>query len=267
LLFRKVWPGSSGGIRDDDYHYKTLFMNTKPFPQTVTSMRAVINDGAPPQTRCIPMIIHEIRNPLTAIKIANQVLADTAGDQLCEKEFRQMLTGIINRNMLRIESLVDELRDITPDQSVKFERIELCDVINDAVSATSDRLFLNGVRVIKTICPDTFIRGNAEKLSLAFQNLIVNSIEAMVDEDREIWIVISKDKELLKVEVKDNGKGMDAERAKHLFEPAPSLKHPGKSMGLSYVREILKWHGATIQADGEVGAGTIVTIFFPLDQK
>lgn len=226
-----------------------------------------MDDAVPEQARCIPMIIHEIRNPLTAIKIANQVLTETAGDQLCGKEFREMLTEIISRNMQRIESLVDELRDITPEKLLIFERIELCKVIDDAITRTQDRLFLNGVQVGKTQCPDTYIRGNAEKLSLAFQNLIVNAIEAMEDEDRQIWITIEKGKDSLLVEVKDTGKGMKSERARHLFEPAQSSKHPGKSMGLSYVREILRWHGALIQADGMVGAGTVVSIFFPLDQK
>src|SRR5205809_3028943 len=125
----------------------------------------------------IGMIIHEIRNPLTAISLANQSLYEEIGDHHLPPSL-YTVTEIIAKNITRIEVLLKELLHANCGQ-MEFGPTDICDVIEQTLKKVDDRIFLKEMEISKSYCSGLLIQGNAEKLSLAFLNIIVNAIEAV----------------------------------------------------------------------------------------
>jgi len=222
-----------------------------------------IND--PKMQNEIGMIIHEIRNPLTAISLANQSLHDEIGyDHLPPSLYT--VTEIIAKNITRIEVLLKELLHANCGQ-MEFAPTDICDVIEQTLKKVDDRIFLKEMEISKSYCSGLLIQGNAEKLSLAFLNIIVNAIEAVKKGEGKIWITAYKRGDFIKIVFKDNGIGMEPEVASHMFDKNFSGKRNGLGVGLTNVKEILDRHNACVSVNSEPGTGTSIVVVFRAVQQ
>lgn len=208
----------------------------------------------------IGMIIHEIRNPLTAISLANQSLhEEIAHDHLPPSLYT--VSEIIGKNITRIEVLLKELLYANCRQ-MEFAPTDICDVIDSCIKQADDRIFLKQLELSKSYCSGLWVYGNAEKLSLAFLNIIINAIEAVQAIEGKIWITAYKRGDLVKIVFKDNGAGMEPRIAGHMFDKNFSAKANGLGVGLTNVKEILDRHDASIAVNSEEGMGTTFIITF-----
>jgi signal transduction histidine kinase len=221
-----------------------------------------MDTNLPEKQDLLRMIIHEIRNPLSTIRIANQVLGDVPLQEQ-ETAVRSLtaLTTIISRNVLRIEGLLKELIHHKGDTALKLAPVNVCDIIDESLSKAADRIYLKKIEIVKSFAPEFLVYGNAEGLSLAFLNIIMNAIEAMKSEGGKLWITVYHAKEDIKVVFKDNGVGMTPEAVDRMFDnKGYSSKVDGLGVGLSHVKEILEWHQAEISVNSLVDIGTSVVI-------
>lgn len=214
----------------------------------------------PEREDLVRLFIHEIRNPLTAIEIANKVMEEETikEDKIPLKTF----TAIISKNVTKIEQLLKKMIDPGSDSLSLSEPTDLAHIIDNTLRSLEDRLFLQGVEVSKSYNPGYFIKGNAEKLSIAFQNIVINAVEAIHHDDGKLWITIYPVKNSIRVVFKDNGKGMDPEEVKHMFLSHYTSKPQGLGMGLMHVKEILEWHEAEISVNSVPEAGTSIAVTF-----
>lgn len=210
----------------------------------------------------IQMITHEIRNPLAAIALANRTLAEVINGGIPGDTDIQAYTDIIARNVDRVEKLLRELMHTTTGEQ-PFASLDICQVIDNALAKAEDRLFLQNMDVNKSYSNACYIRGNEEKLSLAFLNIIINAVESVKHDNGRIWIVVFQINDEVKVIVKDNGSGMEPMIAGRIFEPGFSNKPHGLGMGLANVNSILTMHRASISVNTEPGKGTSFIITFP----
>jgi signal transduction histidine kinase len=211
----------------------------------------------------IGMIIHEIRNPLTAISLSNQSLHEQiSSDHLPPSLYT--ITEVISKNITRIETLLKDLLHINCSQA-DFLPTDICEVIENSLEKAGDRAALKKVEISKSYCSGLLIQGNVEKLALVFLNIIINAIEATKKEEGKIWITAYKTEKEVKVVFKDNGIGMEPGVAAHMFDKNFSCKSNGLGVGLAHVKQILEWHDAFISVNSEPGSGTsIVLVFKPL---
>lgn len=208
----------------------------------------------------IGMIIHEIRNPLTAISLANQSLYEEIGyDHLPPSLYT--VTEMIAKNVTRIEVLLKELLHANCGQ-IELAPTDICEVIENSLKRADDRIFLKRLEISKSYCSGLFIQGNAEKLSLAFLNIIINAVEAVKEHEGKIWITAYKHGDFIKIVFKDNGTGMEPEVANHMFDKNFSGKRKGLGVGMSHVKEILASHNACITVNSEPGTGTTIVLAF-----
>ena len=208
----------------------------------------------------IGMIIHEIRNPLTAISLANQSLYDEIGyDHLPPSLYS--VTEMIAKNITRIEVLLKELLHANCGQ-MELAPIDICDVLENSLKKADDRIFLKKLEISKSYCSGLLILGNAEKLSLAFLNIIINAVEAATENEGKIWITAYKREDFIKIVFKDNGTGMEPEVADHMFDKNFSGKRKGLGVGMSHVKEIIAAHNACITVNSEPGTGTSIVLAF-----
>jgi signal transduction histidine kinase len=209
----------------------------------------------------VKMIVHEIRNPLTSIALANQLMREVINDGLTATTLN-VYSDLISKNVSRIEELLKDLLFESPLEGLEFAPVNMHHVIETSLEKANDRIFLKELQVVKDYDQDILIEGNAEKLSLAFLNLIVNAIEATKKGEGKIWITAYRMNDEVKVIVTDNGTGMEPEVANHMFDRNFSCKSKGLGVGLVHVKQILEWHKAMVSVISEPGTGTSVIVAF-----
>ncbi|HEY1872478.1 MAG TPA: HAMP domain-containing sensor histidine kinase [Chitinophagaceae bacterium] len=209
----------------------------------------------------IKMIVHEIRNPLTSIDLANQLMHEELNNGATTASLN-VYHDLIAKNVSRVEELLKDLLFESPLQELEFTATNIRHVIETSLEKAGDRIFLKKLEVMRDYDQDILIDGNAEKLSVAFLNIIVNAIEATKMGEGKIWITAYRVRDAVKIVITDNGVGMEPEVTSHMFDKNFSCKSKGSGVGLTHVKEILEWHDAKVSVISEPGTGTSVIIAF-----
>jgi signal transduction histidine kinase len=205
-------------------------------------------------------IAHEVRNPLTNIDLAvSQIKNESAGAD----ETGQMLFTMIERNSRRINQLISELLSATRFAELTYASVSINTLLDDALDMARDRLELYHITVEKNysigICN---ISVDAEKIKIAFLNLIVNAIEAMEPGKGILKIQTKEEENKCVVEITDNGCGMTEEQLNNLFEPYFTTKAKGNGLGLTNTQNIILNHRGSINVSSKPGKGSSFIIKF-----
>ena len=207
--------------------------------------------------RMARMIAHEVRNPLTNIGLANDQLKDAVEPN----EENVMLMNMIKRNGERINQLVGDLLNATKFVELNLSKYNINDLIDEVLVTAKDRIELNKIHIIKNysvkICN---VLVDADKIKIAFLNVLLNSIEAVKPQEGKIEISTFDLDKMCVVIVKDNGGGMSKEVLSKLFEPFFTSKDKGNGLGLTNTQNIILNHKGNIVVDSQVGKGTDFTI-------
>ena len=214
-------------------------------------------------------VMHEIGNPLAAIKTKIQVAGED--ENLCE-ECQQLLIEIlteIDRLAAFLHSL-SRLSRIVVSQTK--QSISLTDIANSVINLVSTdfkrkKVFLQSE--YDTNIPE--IRCVADQLRQLLMNLLINAVEALPDGGdiviRIQYIAATASSTDMagnvKLEVVDEGEGIPADILNKIWEPFFTSKNNGTGLGLSICRKIVKEHSGIIRIDSEVSKGTVVTVTFP----
>ena len=209
--------------------------------------------------RIARVMAHEVRNPLTNINLAcEQLRAET------ETKDSEIFFTMIKRNSERINQLVSDLLATTRAE-LSFSPASINEILDESLYLALDRIQLNQINVEKHFDADICsIPVDAEKLKIAFLNLIVNAIEAM-DNNGELEITTKNLPGKCLVTISDNGKGMQKSQLDRLFEPYFTTKEKGNGLGLANCHNIIIGHRGSITAESQVGKGTSFTITFPIE--
>lgn len=210
--------------------------------------------------KAIIAIAHEIRNPLTAIKLTNQLMQEAFDKEERDGFLVQSYMMIIANNVARIENHLREVLTYKKRET-PLEAVNICDCIDKALCEAKDRLYLSGITVNNNYKGSHWVNGNEEKLVTAFLNIIINAIEAIKNDDGKLWISVYEANNTIRITIKDNGAGMSPGTAERIFDPFFSTKD-GIGIGLANVKEIMNQHRAQIVADSLPDIGTSVSILF-----
>jgi two-component system, sporulation sensor kinase E len=207
-------------------------------------------------------IAHEIRNPLTNISLAVQMLqAENENNSLDSKRLTA-LVRMISRNSGRIAQLLKELLYRSLPADVNFVTVDLIELIEGALEIASDRIVLKGITVEKQIAQNCFIKADVEQIKIAFLNIIINAIEAMESETGKLHIAGHAEKNKIFLFVEDNGCGISKDQLGKIFEPKYSTKASGLGIGLANVKTILDRHKAEFEITSKPNEGTKFSIAF-----
>ena len=215
------------------------------------------------QDLMIPELIHEMRNPLTAIRMANMLLRQKQLLGNISSEEALTYTEVIYNSVERLDKLIKSLllekhSDITQKTS-----INVCSLIEEVLTNARDRILLEHIELKKSYNNGCYIKGDPGKLSLALLNIIINAVEAIHDRKGKIWIsVYPTTAQKVYVVVKDNGDGIPQDKLDRVFEPNFTMKQDGIGLGLAKVKAILDAHEAVITVDSQPGIGTAFIIQF-----
>ena len=208
-------------------------------------------------------IAHEVKNPLTPIKLSAERIEKKFLDAKTDKEDISLLTKTISRQVDDIGKLVDEFSSFArmPEAEIKLDNLSKC--LEEAYL-----LYFNTRKDIKLnlIKPenDIYFHFDTLQISRCFNNLIKNAIEAVEKiPNPSVEVLMVTDAKNIKISIKDNGVGIDEKMLSKIFEPYFTTKTKGTGLGLSIVKRIIEDHGGKIKIEKNKNmAGTTSLINF-----
>ena len=211
-------------------------------------------------------IAHEIRNPLSGIKLNLQILSKKIKNPESIEKISDSLEGIGRINNL-IKSVLNFARPVVP----KFKRDHLQRVLKDTISIMGSQLRRNKIRVTMDLpAAVPVIAFDENQIRQVFVNLLLNAMAAM-PEGGTIKIIGSMDNHepgkagLFRLVIADSGSGIRQDLLPRIFDPFFTTKPEGTGLGLSIVHKILEQHKATIEVESSDRRGTVFTLTFPLN--
>lgn len=197
---------------------------------------------------------HEIKNPLTPIQLSAERIAKRAFSETdvldTNKSFIREGTDTILREVQSLKSMVDEFSRFARLPNVRLEIWDVNEVVRQAAELYKDRT--EEVKVDVSLSPDLPAASiDDEQLKRVFVNLIDNAIEAPGDAAEKLVMITSRldvARDLIVVEVSDNGNGIDPADYQKLFQPYFSTKGRGTGLGLAIVHRIITEHHGKIKA-------------------
>ncbi|WP_029005186.1 two-component system sensor histidine kinase NtrB [Azorhizobium doebereinerae] len=206
------------------------------------------------------MLAHEIKNPLSGIRGAAQLLEQSAGDE------DRALTRLICDEADRIVKLVDRMEVFSDERPVEREPVNIHAVLEHVRTLASSG-FARHIRFVEEYDPSLPpVYANRDQLIQVFLNLVKNAAEAIDgDQDGEIQLTTAfrpgvrltvpgaSSKVSLPLEfcVRDNGKGVPEDLVPHLFDPFVTTKPTGSGLGLALVAKIIGDHGGIVECDSQ----------------
>ena len=208
--------------------------------------------------RLMNTLTHEIRNPLTNVMLSLDAILDEGVN-----ENQKGYAEIAKRSSTRINEIITDLLDSSRKIELKFESIDLKDVLHEVLQIAKDSSELNKVQIQVDICEVEIHKPiDRDKLKIAFLNLIFNAIEANDKENGLIHVKLTPKLDGAELIIEDQGSGISEEDLKKLFEPYFTTKAKGMGLGLVSTLNIIKAHQARIEVQSKVGKGTMFRIQF-----
>lgn len=207
-------------------------------------------------------IAHEIRNPLSSIKMSLQILAkrmNPEGNDL--KRFK-----IAEKEVEHLEMLVNDILAFAKPVEPKKVPVALSKVLEQAIAMSEKGIADKKIEIRTQFDNVPPVAVDAAMMTDALINVIRNAVEA-VAENGEITVTLrysDEARQSVAVEIRDNGSGIDAEDMPHIFNPFFTRKNYGTGLGLSLVKKIIDIHQGIIDISSRKNEGTTVLIVLPL---
>ena len=187
--------------------------------------------------RLVRTLAHEVRNPLNNINMSVEQLMQN-GDGNDEA---QLFLDIVQRNSKRIGDIITELLDTSRPTDLVFEKCTLQIIMDESIGEALDRITLQHVNLqIRYAEQPCYVMANKEKLKIAFLNIIINAVEAMLGKEEALDITIESQPIQHVVKIRDRGIGINHEDLTRLFEPYFTSKRNGLGLGLAALIIILR---------------------------
>ena len=207
-------------------------------------------------------VAHEIKNPLTPMKLAVQQLIisykdkNRNFDEIFEKVSRTVLNQIDNLNVI-----ASEFSRFARMPNFKLEVMDIVPVIKDAL----DLFVEENVEITFTAeTKEAIVEADKFQLRRLIINMIRNSIQA---EAENINLSLKKDEDFYKIVIDDDGKGVDTQHREKIFEPGYTTKERGMGIGLKLSKRFIEGIGGTISLADKIEKGAKFRITIPLHKQ
>lgn len=204
-------------------------------------------------------VVHEVRNPLSSIKVNIQALRNKVAGDRAHSE----LADIAAKQVDRVERMLNDLLHYGKPLVLNPEPVVFGELVNDVRDVLRDKAESLGVRIaVVDGLGDEPIVVDREHMERALANLLANAIEAADGEVTVIGLRTTGRDGRVSIRVADNGPGIPESIKEKLFQPFVTTRDEGTGLGLANVKKIAEYHGGTVSAaNGDRGA--VLTISFP----
>jgi len=212
-------------------------------------------------------VAHEIKNPLTPMKLSIQQLLRSYNpeDPNSEDKLKRVAHSVIEQ-IDALTKIANEFSTFAKMPNPNNEKVELIQLINGVKELFAD---IDGSKIsIETEFDELYINGDKDQFVRVFNNLIKNALQAIpADRNGKVEISILKQKEMAQISIRDNGVGIDESKRFKIFVPYFTTKSNGTGLGLAMVKQIIENHNGTIDFESLEGSGTVFRIEIPFLQS
>jgi PAS domain S-box-containing protein len=205
-------------------------------------------------------VAHELRNPLSSIRVSAQHLRSEYTDDPTLCEFLDIIISEVDKLNTKTREFLRFARPVEP----VFQEVNLHDLIHGRADFMKPYLIEQNVHMEIDVADSLTIRADPNLLADALSNLIINAVQAMPQGGNLYLSASAVSSDTVCIVVKDTGEGISAEDLERVFTPFYTTKASGTGLGLSIVQKIVESHGGSIEIRSEVGVGTEVRITLPV---
>lgn len=214
-------------------------------------------------------VSHDLRTPLAIIHGYAETLV--MKEASITKEERVKFLNNILKSTVNLENLVSELFELSKLESnkvqLKKEKVNLCELLNDVIGRYQILAKKKEIKLSLNIGVSALVEIDISLMERAIQNLIENALK-FTPEKGEIKLLLTQEDNFLKVEIQDNGVGIDKEYLPFVFDRYKKVNsdkenNPGAGLGLAIVKKILELHDVSIKVESKKGDGTVFSFLMP----
>lgn len=219
--------------------------------------------------RMASMIAHDLRNPLSSVKMTLQILEKKVGIKINAET--QELCQISLEQIRYMEEILSDMLSYSRPDALNPEWITIDKVIEMAISISQRRQEEQDIALhTKYHSGLPTIYADATKLRQVFSNLISNAFQATQDSenarvDIEAMIELGINGTSIRIDICDNGCGISDEARNNIFEPFYTTRAKGTGLGLAIVKRILDQHKANISISENSPRGSCITVVLPIN--
>lgn len=208
-------------------------------------------------------LAHEIRNPLSAIRMNIQMIRKRVKPEgPLEEHF-----SIVEEEILRLNRLVNDVMDFARARPLRLQQGSLNPIIHRVMQLFARRFEEAGIHTELQLRDDIAVVCDPEQIEQVILNLVSNAIEALEEQNgyRELTLILRRYRPYLSLQVIDNGHGIEPADREKVFDPFYTTKVSGGGLGLPTLQAIVLRHQGTITLDSAPGEKTCFTLLLPLD--
>ena len=211
-------------------------------------------------------VAHELRNPLTSVKLLIQTAAQRQpGTVLAGRQLQ-----VVQQEVARMESTIQGLLDFARPPDLHSVAHDLRTTVRRALNLVDGRAKQQRVEIVENMpSAPVIVNGDPEQLHQIFVNLLLNGIEAM-PQGGSLIVGIEADNDVRRVcriIVSDSGDGIPQAILERIFEPFATSKEHGTGLGLAISHRIAKEHGGVLLAANRTEGGAVFTLELPLSME
>jgi signal transduction histidine kinase len=213
-------------------------------------------------------LAHEIKNPLSTIRLNMELLAEDLAELETPAGRRSLKrVEVVRRECGRLQSLLDDFLSYAKVRRLHLEPSNLNHQIDDVLDFFAPEAAEAGVEIVRYLDPELpRVMLDREAFRRALLNLIINAKQAMPD-GGQLVVRTGAEGGTVAVHLIDSGCGMDDVTLSKMFEAFYSTKPNGSGLGLPTTEKIIAAHDGRIRVQSEVGRGTQMTIELPVPAR
>ncbi len=209
-------------------------------------------------------LAHEIKNPLSTIRLNMELLAEDFADAQTPRERRALAKiGVVERECQRLQDLLDDFLNYAKLRRLQLEPTDLNAQVERVLEFFRPKAEAASIELVRYLDPDLpSVVLDKESFHAALLNLVLNAEQAMPHGGQ----LVVRTKVIaggVALELIDTGVGMDEKTRDQIFRAFFSTKPGGSGLGLPTARKIIEAHGGLIDVESEPGRGTKFTIMLP----
>jgi signal transduction histidine kinase len=213
-------------------------------------------------------LAHEIKNPLSTIRLNMELLSEDLGEAQTPAERRALKrVEVVRRECQRLQGLLDDFLNYAKVRPLHLEPSDLNHQIEDVLDFFSHEAHEAGIDIVRYLDPELpSVMLDREAFRQALLNLVINAKQAMPDGGQLVVRTAARG-DYAAIYLIDTGCGMDDRTASKMFEAFFSTKPGGSGLGLPTTQKIIGGHGGRISVQSEVGRGTQFTVELPIPAR
>ena len=210
----------------------------------------------------IGRMAHELRNPLVAVRTFTQLMKDRYND----KDFQEFFYTTVTGEVEKLNNLIEKLIAFVHPIEYKFETVDMGELMDKTLESILKDQKASDLRLIKNYAHGIFkLSADKAQLSKAFSYILQNSFIAMNSGGTLTVNIESLLKDaMIRVTIKDTGKGIPQEDIERAFDPFYTTPEKGIGLGLPLSQKIIEDHKGKVTIESAPNQGTSLTVLLPI---